>query len=189
MGIAELNDQQEKELRRTYEEPLLVKLELSRKLSKSVLHNRTSVLRLGRMTPRTTIDTLTETLHLENVRKQGVTSNATTVQKEYLQVETDKETQIGCDPSERCWNRTHVDENSDFFFTRGIEIKHNGKDSKKMSQNKTIMEHALQYTEQINQNRNILKQINFVRLKKRIFLPCELVGNNGQSPTDFHRDA
>ena len=95
---------------------------------------------------------------------------------------------IGCDPSERHWNITWIDETSDFFFTRGIEIKHNGKDSKKMSQNKIIMEHDLKHAEETNQKRNILKQINFERLKKRTCVPCELVGNNGRSPTDCCRD-
>ena len=96
--------------------------------------------------------------------------------------------QIGHDPSEKHWNISWIDETSNLFFARGTEIKHNGKDSKTFSQNKTIMEHAFQHAEQTNQNRNILKQINFVRMKKRIFLRCELVGSNGRSPTCCDRD-
>ena len=53
-------------------------------------------------------------------------------------MEAGRETQIGHDPSERHWNRMWIDENSDLFFAREINIKHNGKDSKKISQNKTL---------------------------------------------------
>ena len=115
-------------------------------------------------------------------------SNTINVQKECLQVEAERETQIGHDPSEIHWNRTWIDETSDLLFNRGIEINHNGKDSKKMSQNKTIVEHALHNAEQTHQKRNILKQIDFVQLKKRMCIPYEMMGNNGRSPTDCWRD-
>ena len=187
-GIAELNDQQEKKLRRTCEEPLLVELGLSRKFPRNVLHSRKSALGVGIMTPRTMIDTLKENLHLGNIKKQGVTSNTIDAKKEHLQVGTGRDMQIGNDSSERHCNRTWIDEIIGLLFARRIEIKHNGKDLKKISQNKTIMVNALQCAEQTHQNRNILKQMNFVKLKKIIFLPCELVENNGRSPTDFHRD-
>ena len=76
-----------------------------------------------------------------------------TVQKECLQVEVVRETQVGCDPSERHWNRKWIDETTKLFFTRGIEIKRNAKDSRKVSQNKTVVECALQHAEQNKTNK------------------------------------
>ena len=45
--------------------------------------------------------------------------------------------------------------------------------------NKTIMQYAVEYVEIEKKNPKILRQINYVRMKKGILLPCEVVGARG----------
>ena len=51
---------------------------------------------------------------------------------------------------------------------------------KKRTQNKTLMEYAIEYVESNQRNKEELWQINYVRLKKEILLPCEVVGAKGK---------
>jgi len=85
-GIVELNNKQEIELRRIYEELLLIKLGLSRKFPRDILHSRKSALGVGIMKPTTIIDMLKAKLFLGNVRRKGVTYVAIKLQEEYLKV-------------------------------------------------------------------------------------------------------
>ena len=52
--------------------------------------------------------------------------------------------------------------------------------------NKTVMEHAIEHVRTTNQNNKTLQQINFVRMKKQVCLPIELVGANGKRPTEWY---
>ena len=62
--IVDLNDEQERELKITCEEPLLIKLGLSRKFPRNVLCSRKSALGVRIMTPKTIIDILKEKKHI-----------------------------------------------------------------------------------------------------------------------------
>ena len=57
-GILCLTDAQEKELKRTCEEPTLMKLDLSNKFPRAALCSRKSALGVGLMEPSTIIDVL-----------------------------------------------------------------------------------------------------------------------------------
>ena len=46
------------------------------------------------------------------------------------------------------------------------------------------MQYAIEYVENINKNSEVLKQINYVRLKKGVLLPCEVMGANGKMRTE-----
>ena len=52
------------------------------------------------------------------------------------------------------------------------------------SKNKIVMECVIEHARITGQNNNALKQINFVRMKKQVYLPIELVGTNGKIPTE-----
>ena len=99
-GIIELNEQQERELRRIYKEPLLLKLGLSRKFPRDVLYSRKSALGVGIMKPSTIIDILKAKLYLGNARRKGVTYEAIKLQEEYLKVEAGCEINIPYNPQE-----------------------------------------------------------------------------------------
>jgi len=86
-GIFELTDNQEKELKKIYEEPLLIKLGFSRNFPRRVLYSRKSALGIGIMKPSTIINILKVKLYLGNKRKEGVANEAIKLQEEYLVVE------------------------------------------------------------------------------------------------------
>ena len=70
-GIVELSSKQEDELKRMHEEPLLMKLGLSRKFPRTVLFSRKSALGVVIMTSKTIIDVLKAKTYLGNIRKRG----------------------------------------------------------------------------------------------------------------------
>ena len=129
-GILELSSKQEDELKKIYEEPLLIKLGLSRKFPRAVLCSRKSTLGDGIMTPKTTIDVLKAKTYLGNIRKRGETNKAIANQQELMMVEAGREISIGCDSIERHWHKTWIDEVSDMFYDRGMQITIDKKENK-----------------------------------------------------------
>ena len=59
-----------------------------------------------------------------------------------------------------------------------MRLQYSKEDKRKRTKNKTLIEYALEYVEKTNMNNVVLKHINYVRLKKGILLPCEVVGAN-----------
>ena len=68
-GVIELNSREEEELKRIYEEPLLIKLGLGRKFPRIVLYKRKSALGIGLMKPSTVIAILKLKSYIGNRRK------------------------------------------------------------------------------------------------------------------------
>ena len=56
------------------------------------------------------------------------------------------------------------------------------------TRNKTVMDYALEYVQVKNLKQQVLDHLNFVRLKKQLVLPFELVGTEGIRPTEYYRD-
>ena len=56
------------------------------------------------------------------------------------------------------------------------------------TQNKIIMEYTLEYVQSKQLKNQVLDQLNFVRLKKQLALPFELVGTEEMRPTESYRD-
>lgn len=100
-GIVKLNKQQEKELRRIYEEPMLIKLGLSRKYPRTALYSRKSALGVGLMLPSTLLAVLKLKLYIGNMRKLGNAAEAIQVQLDYQEVEAGRVVTIGEDPELR----------------------------------------------------------------------------------------
>ena len=70
-GVIELNKKQEDELRRIYEQPMLIKLGLSRKYPRTALYSRKSALGIGLMKPNTIIAILKLKSYIGNKRRLG----------------------------------------------------------------------------------------------------------------------
>jgi len=56
-----------------------------------------------------------------------------------------------------------------------------------ITQNKTVMEYAIEYSKSNMNKIECLKLINHVRLYERVFLPCELLRDSGKEQTEAFR--
>ena len=68
--------------------------------------------------------------------------------------------------------------------SRKIEIINRINETKWCTNNKTIMDHAIEYSDKLE----AIEAINHVRMHKKITLPCELVGFLGGKQTKELRD-
>ena len=94
-GVIDITKKQDLALRQIYEEPLLLKLGLSRKFPRKVLYSRKSALGVGIMTPMTIIAILKAKLCLGNARMKGVTNEAIHLHEEFLAIEAGRNVKIG----------------------------------------------------------------------------------------------
>jgi len=78
-----LNEKQELELKKLYEEPILMKLGFSRNFPRKVLYMRKSALGIGLMTPKTIIDIMKLKLYVGNVRKIGNAQKALEIHHDF----------------------------------------------------------------------------------------------------------
>jgi len=182
-GIVKLESNEIKELKRMYEGPILKKLGFSKNFPRNVLYSRKSALGIGLMDPNTIMDTLKLRLYLGNKRKKGNAYEALRAQEELLQVDAGRRVNKGENPKDRYWKVTWVDEVNDLLWIRKITIKNETKNHLFASTNKTIMEYALEYVKSINCDRDVIWNLNYVRMKKEIVFPFELLGLNGDRKT------
>jgi hypothetical protein len=187
-GIVVLNEKQERELKRIYEEPILNKLGFSKKFPRDVLYARKSALGIGLMEPNTIIAMLKLKLYIGSKRGRGNSWESVKTQEECLMIEAGRNVPLGQNPEKRYWKATWIDEVSDELWKRQIKLIMNGADEARYTNNKTVMEYAMQYVEYFQLKIETLEQINFVRLKKGVLLPCELVGTNGRYQTSCYRN-
>jgi len=54
--------------------------------------------------------------------------------------------------------------------------------------NKSLIHYAIEYVECMNISKTALQQINYVRLKKGVLLPCEVVGAGSKIQTECYRN-
>ena len=82
---------------------------------------------------------------------------------------------------------TWIDKVSDIFYEKNIIL---AKEEKKpiVSRNKTIMVYAIDYVQEKALPKIVLKQINFVQMKKEVYLLYELIGANGRTVTEVYYD-
>ena len=88
-----------------------------------------------------------------------------------MMVEAGRKISIGHDPTERHWHKTWIDEVSDLFYERGMQITIDESEKQNVSMNEIVMEYAIDYARITGQNDNALKQINLVRMKKTSLSP------------------
>ena len=166
-GVITISESQEKELKRLYKEPLLMKLRLSRNFPRVVLYSRKSALGVGIMVPLTIISLLKAKLYLSNIRVKCTTYQAISVQEEYQQIKAGWNIHVGYNPSDRYWKSIWVDEVNDLFYNRNISIAVDAISETEKSFT-TLMDYAVEYTDTNALDPKILKIINFMRLKKGI---------------------
>ena len=146
-GILELTDNQEKELKKIYEEPLLIKLGLSRNFPRRVLYSRKSALGIGIMKPSTIINILNAKLYLGNKRMEGVANEAIKLQEEYLVVEAGRTISVSYKKENRYWKKLWIDEVSDMFSYRKISLYQNDENELAITKILTVKDLAVQYAQ------------------------------------------
>ena len=156
-----------------YEPVTLKKLGLGEKFPRKSLHSRRTALVVGLMKPNTKLAISALKLYLGHKRldtKDGriIKMNE---QRQHLQsghhshpIETPIEQKI--------LNRTWSDEIGIILQSRNINIINNDHKECKITQNKTIMDYAVEYARCHELNMSVLVPINHARMLKRMYLPC-----------------
>ena len=121
-GVIELHPREEKELRRICEEPLLVKLGLSKKFPWAALYTRKSALGVDLMKPSTIIAMLKMKQYVGNKQKGGNAAKSIEVQEEYQIVKVGRFLELGEDPKRRYQKRTWIDEINDELWNRNMRF-------------------------------------------------------------------
>jgi len=188
-GVLMLTEKQEKELRKIYEPILLRKMNLSEKFPRHVLYSRKTALGVGLLAPSTIVDILSVKLYMGHQRMNSRVSkmiqiNEDNVKASYGYSKSVMETKRKYKPNEITWN----DEIQVKLEKRQLTIHNRTNEPKWMSRNNTIMDYAVKYIEAERLQEKILAPINHVRLHKRMVLPCELVGFNGERTTKEMRE-
>ena len=80
------------------------------------------------------------------------------------------------DENESYWTESWLDEIKEIMRQRKIVLYSDLSEEFKVTKNKLIMEYACEYVANERKPADILKLINHVRLYKRVYLPCELLG-------------
>jgi len=139
------------------------------------------------MKPNTIIAILKLKSYIGNKRRLGNAAESIKIQEEYLEIDADRPVILGEDPKKRYWKKGWIDEINDELWKRNMILE---SDDTKTTQtkNKTVMQYAIEYVNIKKKNQNELWQINYVRLKKGILLPCELVGTKGKLQTECYQD-
>ena len=81
--VIELNPKEVKELKKIYEEPMLIKLGFSKKFPRTAFYTRKSTLGVGIMKSETIIAILKLKQYIGNMRKLGNAGKLIRVQEEY----------------------------------------------------------------------------------------------------------
>jgi len=184
-GIFTLNDRQEKILKTIYESVILNKLGLSVKFPRKVLYARKSALGVGLMAPRTIMSVLALKLYLSHQRGETRISRLININEDnarlyYGFAASIIDSKLEWNPGKCSWS----DEIRLMLRSRNLEIINRINETKWITKNKTIMDYAIQYSNDLI----IVEAINHVRLYKKMILPCELVGFRGNCKTREYRE-
>ena len=87
-----------------------------------------------------------------------------------------------------CSSLAWSDEIRNTFQSRKINVINNDVKEFMITQNKTIMDYAVEYARCQDLKIHVLAPINHVRTSKRMHLPCELFGLNGRVQTKEYRN-
>ena len=103
-----------------------------------------------------------------------------------MKIEAGREISIPYDPQECYWQKLWIDEVNDLFFEWNIKLYDNHVRIPKITSNETIIDMARRYIQVKHMDEKVLGVINLVQKKKKLYLPCKLVGMNGKIPTQCH---
>ena len=172
-GIYVINKRQEKILKSIYESVILNKMGLSIKFPRKVLYARKSALGVGLMAPRTIMSILALKLYVSYQRGETRVSKMININEDNIRLHYGFKTSVidsnlEWNPSVQTWS----DEIRLILRSRQLEVINRVNETKWLTKNKTIMDFAVEYSNQLN----IVEAINHVRIYKKMILPCELLG-------------
>jgi len=188
-GIFTISEQQEDALKRVYEPILLKKMRLSEKFPRSVLYSRKTAMGIGLLAPRTIVDILALKLYVGHQRMNSkvakiIQINEDNARLSYGYSRSVLETKRSHKPKQVIWS----DEIQAKLDRRRLKIENRLNERTWISKNLTIMDYAIKYVDSQRLKEEILAPINQIRIHKRMLLPCELVGFNGESKTKEMRE-
>ena len=122
---------------------------------------------------------------ISNKWKNGDAKLATECQEEFRQAEARRHAPLREDPKLRCWKTNWADEVSDSLSRRNILLK-GGDSSAKISKHLIVIDHTITHHTLNDKPNHVLKQINFIRLKKEVLLLRESLGNRERSKSECY---
>jgi len=183
-GIVTLEPNQEMILRKIYEPVILRKLQLSEKFPRDVLYMRNSALGIGLLKPTTIIDSLSLKLYVGHQRAKTKIANMIQINENNARLSYGYRNSIL--EIDRKWKPNQIswsDEIQQKLQKRNMELINRQNEPKWFTVNKTIMDYAQQYKHLKNLSEICLASMNQVRIFKKMYLPCELVGLKGDCLT------
>ena len=186
-GIIILNDKQEEILMKIMECTLLKKLGLSERFPRKILYSLKSQLGVGIMKPSTIIAMLALKLYAGHKRQEDVVSKKMVINerniawqhgysKGILEISRDHK------PKKVMWS----DDVSCMMQKRDIKIVNVDKIEGVDARNETIMDLVVKYVKTKELDSEVISALNYIRLYKKMCLPCELVGLKGRSKMKQH---
>ena len=144
---------------------------------------------VGLLAPRTIVDILSLKLYLGHQRMQSkvakiIQINEDNARLSYGYSRSVLETKRIHKPEKVIW----CNEIQAKLDRRRLSMENRINEVKWISTNLTIMDYAIKYVDRQRLNENILAPINQIRIHKRMLLPCELVGFNGEKRTKEMRE-
>ena len=147
-GIIELSEEQEKEIMKMTEPALLRKLGLSINFPRTVMYEAHNILGLGFMKPRIMIAAYMIKMPLGNMSLETNTSVLIQSLKEYDVVESGIENEIVKRNLKPYWTMTWINKFQEECIKQKIVIVNEKTEEVKVTKNKSLMEHAVQYVEE-----------------------------------------
>jgi hypothetical protein len=189
-GIITITEQQEEILKKIYEPVILRKMGLSEKFPRAVLYSRQTALGVGLMSPKTIIDSLALKLYVGHQRYRSELSKMIRINEENARYFYGYSRQLA-DIEDNYWPETTTwsDEIYKALADRNLKIINCVNERENVSKNKTIMDHAICYVKEKKLPKSTIQAINHVRIYKKMILPCELVGFNGNQITKEARES
>ena len=149
-GILTINKKQEAILRSIYESVLLHKMGLSKKFPRKVLYARKSALGVGLMAPRTIMNVLALKLYVGHMRGELRVSKMIKINEDNVRFYYGFSAEV-IDPRLE-WNpavMTWSNEIRLMLKSRRMQLINRINESKWITKNKTIMDYAIQYSNQL----------------------------------------
>ena len=141
------------------------------------------------MAPRTIVDVLALKLYLGHQRARSKVAkimkiNEDNARMSYGYSASIIETSRKWKPNQITWS----DETQDMLNRRQLEVINRSNEPRLITKNKTIMDYARTFVKTNKISELCVAPINQVRTRKKMCLPCELIGLNGKHVTKEARE-
>ena len=163
---------------------ILRKLNLSERFPRKVLYMRNSALGVGLMAPRTIVDVLALKLYVGHQRARSKVAKIIQINEDNARMSYGYSASII--ETSRKWKPNNViwsDEIQEMLNRRQLKVMNRANEPKWITKNKTIMDYVKMYVKMNQISELCIAPINQVRIQKKMYLPCELIGLNGKHVT------